>query len=155
MKSTYVLIIFLLVNFGALFVGSKLMGAGPTDNWYQNLNIAPWTPPGFVFGVAWSLIMITFSIYMRNLYMDNAGSFKLILVFFLIQLILNVSWNYTFFNQHQVFLSLIVISSLLILLVFMLFKFSSIFSINFWLLLPYVVWLFIATSLNAYILFNN
>jgi tryptophan-rich sensory protein len=155
MKSYYLLIIFLVINFGALYIGGKLMGTGPTGNWYQNLNIAPWTPPGIVFGLAWTLIMITFSIYMKNVFIENQGSLSLLLILFSIQLVLNISWNYLFFNQHQVLLSLIVISSLLLLLVFMLFKFSSFFSINFWLLLPYVVWLCIATSLNAYVLINN
>lgn len=155
MKSTYILILFLIVNFGALYIGGKLMGTGPTGDWYQSLNLAPWTPPGYVFGIAWTLIMITFSIYMKNLYVAEQGSFTFILILFLIQLALNVSWNFTFFNQHLVLFSLIIITSLFLLLLFMLFKMSSIFSLNFWLLFPYVLWLSIATSLNAYILINN
>lgn len=155
MKSTYILIIFLIVNFGALYIGGKLMGTGPSGEWYQNLNIAPWTPPGYVFGIAWTLIMVTFSIYMKNLFVAQQGSFTFILILFLVQLILNVSWNFTFFNQHLVLISLIIITSLFLLLLFMLFKMSSIFSVNFWLLFPYVLWLSIATSLNAYILINN
>ena len=35
------LLFFLLLNFGALALGSFLMGEGPTGIWYSNLNKAP------------------------------------------------------------------------------------------------------------------
>ena len=52
--------LFLLLNFGALAIGSYFMNNGPQSNWYLTLNKAPWTPPGWVFGVAWTTIMICF-----------------------------------------------------------------------------------------------
>ena len=60
----YRLIIFFLLNFGALGIGGFFTGPGVSSEWYQNLNKAPWTPPGWVFGAAWTTIMICFSIYM-------------------------------------------------------------------------------------------
>ena len=59
--------IFLIINFGALGIGSILMDNGPQSSWYTNLNQAPWTPPGWVFGFAWTTIMFCFSIYMAKL----------------------------------------------------------------------------------------
>jgi len=50
MKYAVTLIIFLLINFGALGVGSWLMKNGPQTQWYLDLNKAPWSPPGWVFG---------------------------------------------------------------------------------------------------------
>lgn len=35
------LIIFLVLNFGALALGSYFTGAGVTSDWYYNLKIAP------------------------------------------------------------------------------------------------------------------
>ena len=61
------LTLFLIVHFAALGLGSALMGTGPMGNWYQDLNKAPWTPPGWVFGAAWTLIMIFLSIAMAKL----------------------------------------------------------------------------------------
>ena len=46
------LIIFLIINFGALGLGVLLMQNGPETDWYLQLNKAPWTPPGWVFGAA-------------------------------------------------------------------------------------------------------
>ena len=44
------------------------MDNGPMTDWYINLNQAPWSPPGWVFGAAWTTIMICFSIYMAYLF---------------------------------------------------------------------------------------
>ena len=59
--------LFLLVNFFALYLGSFLMNGGPKSDWYLALNKAPWTPPGWVFGVSWSLIMLFYAFYMTKL----------------------------------------------------------------------------------------
>jgi benzodiazapine receptor len=58
MKLLKISIFFLVLNFSALAIGSWLMNNGPITNWYMNLNQAPWTPPGWVFGIAWTTIMI-------------------------------------------------------------------------------------------------
>ena len=50
MKAFKVLIVFLIINFGALAMGGWLMNNGPQTDWYLALNKAPWTPPGWVFG---------------------------------------------------------------------------------------------------------
>ena len=68
MKPISYFFIFLAINFGGLAFGSWLMNNGPTSDWYSNLNKAPWTPPGWVFGVAWTTIMICFSIYLAKLF---------------------------------------------------------------------------------------
>ncbi|MEM6378823.1 MAG: TspO/MBR family protein, partial [Bacteroidota bacterium] len=51
-------IIFLILNFVALGIGGFFTGPGTSSEWYNNLNQAPWTPPGWVFGAAWTTIMI-------------------------------------------------------------------------------------------------
>ena len=48
-------ILFLIINFGGLAIGNWFMNNGPISEWYLNLNKAPWTPPGWVFGVAWTI----------------------------------------------------------------------------------------------------
>lgn len=60
------LVLFFVLNFGALALGSYLMGEGPLGSWYTNLNKAPWTPPGWVFGASWTLIMICLSLFMNK-----------------------------------------------------------------------------------------
>ncbi|MDX6747704.1 TspO/MBR family protein [Polaribacter sp. PL03] len=153
MKQLKLTLLFLIINFGGLAIGSWLMNNGPLTNWYTNLNQAPWTPPGIVFGIAWTLIMICFAIYLGKLFKEeNTKKNKLA---FLLQFILNVSWNFIFFNQHFVLLGLIIITLLTALLFVYFLKLSNKVNNYKYLLLPYIIWLCIATSLNLYILVHN
>jgi tryptophan-rich sensory protein len=153
MKQVKLTFLFLILNFGGLAIGSWLMNNGPMTDWYTNLNQASWTPPGWVFGVAWTSIMICFSLYLGKLFTKDYRS-KLIFVF-LVQFILNVSWNYIFFNQRLVLFGLITIVLLTSLIFYYFFKLSKNTSSYKFLLLPYMIWLCIATSLNLYILIHN
>lgn len=149
MKKAGLFILFMFINFGALGFGSWLMNNGPMTDWYIQLNKAPWTPPGWVFGAAWTTIMICFSIYMVFLYTkENSTKVKTL---FLIQVLLNVYWNYAFFNQHQVSFALVNIVLLTILVLYFLVGFRSQLKFKSLLVLPYFIWLCIATSLNYYI----
>ena len=136
-----------------LIVAHIKVGIDGKKGWYLNLDKAPWTPPGWVFGAAWTTIMVCFSVYLVFLFTKNFSKKKLFL--FIIQVLLNVSWNYIFFNQKLVLFALVTIT-LLTSVIFYLFityyKEQKRFS---FLLLPYMVWLCIATSLNLYILIHN
>jgi len=153
MKKPALFLFFLIINFGGLALGSWLMNNGPETLWYQDLNKAPWTPPGWVFGAAWTSIMICFSIYLSVLFKNNY-SFK-ILRLYIAQVILNVGWNYVFFNQHEVTSGLIFIILLTSLIFYFFFTFKKEVKNYSYLLLPYMIWLCIATSLNLYILIHN
>lgn len=151
---TYRLIIFLLINFGALAIGGFFTGKGVPSAWYEGLEKAPWTPPGWVFGFAWTIIMICFTIYMAYLWplIENKN---LLIILFVVQWILNVSWNPTFFYYHNVLAGLFVIVSLTLLVAFFLFMYWPELRLKSIYILPYLIWLMIATSLNAYILIKN
>ncbi len=153
MKQLKLTLLFLMINFGGLAIGRWLMNNGPMTDWYTNLNQAPWSPPGWVFGIAWTIIMICFSIYLGNLFIKNY-SLKLTYIFF-IQFILNVSWNYIFFNQHLILIGFITITLLTTLLFYYFLKLTNKTDNYKYLLLPYMIWLCIATSLNLYILIHN
>jgi tryptophan-rich sensory protein len=153
MKFTKAFLFFMVVNFGGLAIGSWIMDGGPTSLWYTTLNQAPWTPPGIVFGIAWTTIMVLFSIYLGILFQDENTQKNKILYGF--QVILNVSWNFLFFNQHLVLLALINILFLTAIVFYFFFKGSKKTTKIKYLLLPYMIWLCIATSLNLYILIHN
>lgn len=148
------IIIFLIINFIALAIGGLSTKAGVNSNWYMNFNKAPWTPPGYMFGIAWSFIMICFAIYMAYLY-PLYKSKKEILTLFGLQWILNVSWNPIFFYLHQTILGLVIITLLTIVITVFLIKNYTILKLKSIWISPYFIWLLIATSLNAYIVFMN
>ena len=153
MKAFKGLIVFLIINFGALAIGGWLMNNGPQTDWYLALNKAPWTPSGWVFGAAWTIIMICFSIYMTSLYLSY-NTIKL-RTLFAIQVLLNVSWNYVFFNKHLMLPGLLIILLLTVLIFYLLLTNQKKLKLKSLLILPYFIWLCIASSLNFYIVLYN
>ena len=153
MKFALTFIFFLGLNFGALFLGNVLMNNGATSDWYLNLNKAPWTPAGWVFGAAWTSVMLFFSVYMTFLY-QNLKTQKVIL-FYSLHLLFNISWNFIFMNKHMIILGLIDITLLTILMFYFLIAYNKILNNMRFFVLPYCIWLLIATSLNLFIVINN
>jgi benzodiazapine receptor len=83
------IIIFLIINFAGLGLGSLFTSDGVASQWYTNLNQAPWTPPGWVFGAAWTTIMICFAFYMAYAW-EASEDKKPIILLFTIQWLLNM-----------------------------------------------------------------
>ncbi|WP_179352459.1 TspO/MBR family protein [Winogradskyella vidalii] len=154
MKKIYLFILFLIINFGALALGSLFMGDEVTGAWYTSLNKAPWTPPGWVFGAAWTLIMLCFSIYLT--YLFSIRNSKMVMSVYTFAVLLNISWNYLFFNQHLTSFALvnIILLTLVIVYFFITFGDDKLHRLKY-LLTPYIIWLCIATSLNAYVVIYN
>ena len=148
------ILIFLVINFAALGLGGLFTGKGVPSDWYQELNKAPWTPPGWVFGAAWTLIMVLFSFYMAYLW-KNVSNHNILLILFTFQWMLNVGWNPTFFYFQNAILGLLIIISLTLLVAYFLFNYWPVLELKSFYLAPYFIWLLIATSLNAYIVLNN
>ena len=148
------LILFFLLNFGALALGSFLMNNGPSSDWYLGLNKAPWTPPGWVFGFAWSTIMVFFTLYMAFSFKTSSDK-NTLLFLFIVQWILNVAWSPLFFRYQLVFTALIVILLLTLVVGWLLFSQLNSMGLKSLFILPYFLWLFVAVSLNAYVLVKN
>ncbi len=153
MKRAIPFLVFFILNFGALAIGGLFTGSGVASEWYTTANQAPWTPPGWVFGAAWTFIMLCYTIYM-GIAWNRTNSIKMT-PFYVFQWLLNVGWNPVFFYFHQTLpaLLIIVVLTLLLLLKIILFRHSM--KGATWLIVPYFIWLCIATSLNAYIVIYN
>ncbi len=153
MKFLKAFLLFLILNFGALGIGILLMGDGATSEWYQELSKAPWTPENWVFGAAWSTVMFGFSFYMAFLIIERTTT--KVITLYAAQFLLNISWNLVFFNQHLTDISLGVISLLTLIVTALFVTYLNDLKWKSLLILPYLIWLCIATSLNLYIIINN
>jgi len=150
----YRIVCFLIFNFCALALGSMFTKEGVPSSWYVDLVKAPWTPPGWVFGAFWTIIMICFSIYMASAWkvVENKKS---LIILYLLQWILNVSWNPAFFYYHHVLLAIFIITALTGLIAYFLFFYWTRLQLKSLLISPYLIWLLIALSLNVYIYIYN
>ncbi|RCT54710.1 TspO/MBR family protein [Winogradskyella sp. KYW1333] len=154
MKQIHYIILFLILNFVGLALGNFFMGDGPNGIWYNSLNKASWTPPGWVFRVVWTLIMICFSIYLSFLF--SLRKSKYVTTIYGIALLLNISWNYLFFNQHFTSIALYNLIALALVIIYLFISFGDDeLSKMRYLLVPYILWLCIAISLNGYVVLNN
>ena len=154
MKFIARLILFIFLNFIALALGGLFTADGVSSEWYQTIDKAPWTPPGWVFGAAWTFLMICYAIYLAIVWKEKSLQKKNVALYAM-QWILNVSWNPIFFYYHQDILGLINLLLLSAVLFGTVMLNVKSFRAATLLILPYIIWLCIATSLNAYITFNN
>jgi tryptophan-rich sensory protein len=98
--------------------------------------------------------MVCFAFYMGQLWVNAAKNKGLLLRTYGIQWVLNVAWNPVFFYFQKVDIGLLVIVGLLLSVLLIAIKFSRIQKSWTLAIVPYVLWLFVATSLNAYIFFK-
>ncbi|MGL4630954.1 MAG: TspO/MBR family protein [Leadbetterella sp.] len=147
-------VLFLILNFAALAIGASSTSTEVKGIWYSALNKAPWTPPGWFFGLVWTTIMICFAVYM-SFGWEKAQNKKAIVGLYSIQWILNVSWNPIFFAYHQTGIALLIISLLTLLIGYMQFVNLKTLKSKSLLISPYFVWLIVATSLNLYVCVMN
>ena len=120
---------------------------------YKDLNKSKLTPPGFIFGIVWTFLYFLLAIYFV-LGITTKGTSKA-LVYFIIQIAVNLSWTYVFFNKNFQKLAFIMI---LLMILFTCLSFYEMFKVNkvaSYLLIPYIMWLSFATYLNGYIIFKN
>lgn len=153
-SSSFRITLFLILNFAALFIGQYFTGPGVNSEWSQSLNKAPWTPPGWVFAVAWNIIMITYAFWLNSAWQSGQSKF-LWIILYSFQWILNVSWNPVFFYLQEAAWALPILITLTGIVAgsfFLYYRYLGWKSI--W-ILPYVIWLPIAVSLNLYIVLYN
>jgi tryptophan-rich sensory protein len=98
--------------------------------------------------------MICLSVFMNKAIQVDALRTSILWIYG-IQLVLNILWNPLFFNLHWTGLALIEIVLLVFVVGFMALKAKPYLPQLTWLLTPYVIWLSIAITLNAYALQNN
>ena len=120
---------------------------------YKELNKSSLTPPGYVFGIAWTILYIILAIYFVMALLLR-GTEKA-LVYFAIQMVINFSWTYVFFTKNYQRLALIMIILMIIFSVLSMIEMLKINKNVAYLLIPYIVWLCFATYLNSYIILKN
>ncbi len=135
-----------VVLFG--FLSGGFSGSGEEDRWYQALAKPALTPPGWVFGLAWSVLYVLLGLVLAMLlHARGAKGRGLAIGLFLVQLILNYLWSPLVFGAHQVSLGVALIAVILILAIAATFAIRPIRKVAAWMMLPYLVWLGFAGAL--------
>lgn len=140
---TYFLFAIFLLACGA---AGATGGMFPPSDWYQRLNKPSWTPPNWLFPVAWTTLYICMSIAAtRVAMMPGAG---VALALWALQIALNTLWTPVFFGLQRIRAGMGILILLWLSVVgctIALFQLDTIAGLLF---LPYVVWVSVAAALN-------
>lgn len=118
-------------------------------NWFENLNKPFLSPPDWVFTPVWIILYTMMGISLFLFLQGGMSKNKIIpLLFFIIQLGLNILWSPLFFYMQNIFGALICITFLwifILLTIITFYKHSKAASL---LLIPYLIWVSFAFYLN-------
>ena len=126
------------------------------NQWYKTLKKAPWSPPNYVFGIVWPILYTLMAISVALVWSNKkCYPYCSPITFFLVQLAFNLIWTTIFFKWQMpklAFLDLLIIMGI----TFYTYKqFLPISKTAAYLLVPYMLWLCVAFSLNLYIILMN
>jgi translocator protein len=116
--------------------------------WYVTLNKPFFTPPNYLFGPVWTSLFIMMGIACYLIWQSTHESKNKALTIYVIQLALNFSWSFVFFQFHQLGLAFIIIVCMWLSIFTTIVFFRKINNIAAWLLIPYILWVSYASALN-------
>ena len=133
-----------------------LANSGFTNPWFDALRKPGFMPPGWVFGVAWTILYILIGLSLAMLlHARGAQKRERALILFGLSLVLNFAWSPVFFGMHKVTLGLSLIAAMIVCTIGLIFALWKIRIVAALLLYPYLGWLMFASALNYKILELN
>ncbi|MBV6664223.1 tryptophan-rich sensory protein [Pseudomonas yamanorum] len=122
-------------------------------DWYATLVKPSFTPPNWLFPVAWTIIylLLAWAGYRLTLI---PGS-EIVLALWATQIALNTLWTPVFFGAHRILAGMVIITLLWLVVAAMVLLTVRLDLITGLILFPYLVWLSVAAALNFSILRNN
>ena len=121
---------------------------------YNTLTKPPLSPPGFIFGIVWTILYILMGVLYGLLSTKNLTDYNIKRIYYL-QLIVNLIWPIIFFVLKWRLVSCIWIIVLVLLIIYMIVIFYKKNKISAYIQIPYLLWTIFATYLNIGIYLLN
>ncbi len=121
--------------------------------WYADLKKPTFTPPNWMFPLAWTIIylLLAWAGYRLTLLPDSQP----VLALWAAQIALNTLWTPVFFGAHHVLAAMIILVVLWLVVALMIALAMQLDVITGLILFPYLAWLTVAAAVNFSILRNN
>lgn len=150
----------LVGSLALVFVVAAIGGlgtAGGLRDWYDDLDKAPWNPPGWVFGPAWTVLYVLMAVAAWLVARTGLEqrAVQVALALYVAQLALNLAWSWLFFGARAPGWALVDIVLLCVLVAATMVAFWRVDTTAAVLLVPYLAWVLFAMSLNAWIVVKN
>jgi benzodiazapine receptor len=146
----WALVLVAILTLNALGGLSALVGDPPPQNaWYQTLTLPAWQPPGWAFGLAWTLLYSLLGLVLARILMAPAGiDQRRALALFAFQFALNLAWSPLFFAAGAIIPALALLLVLWVAAVATTLALARVERWLAWAMVPYLVWLSYAAVLN-------
>ncbi|MEY3399948.1 MAG: hypothetical protein RLZZ486_416 [Actinomycetota bacterium] len=143
---------FVAAAIGIALVFIYAIGSGvwvsSSPGWYTSLVRPPWQPPSFIFGIIWPYNFVMLGIAAVNVAQSlNRNQTLIWLGFFAASIAAALTWAYQFYVPHNLSvaaIALVTAALLTIPVLYLTFKASLLIGV---LLLPYQIWVIIASTL--------
>ena len=117
--------------------------------WYEALDKPFFTPPGWVFGPAWTTLYVLMGVAAWRVWREAGfAEAKVALALFFVQLLFNAAWSPVFFGMRRMDLAFPVIVALWLFIAATIGAFAQHDRPAAWLLAPYLGWVTFASALN-------
>lgn len=142
-----------LIFLGACAAAGATGSMFPPGPWYRALAKPSWTPPDWVFPVAWSYLYLALAFAGARVALLEASAYTM--AFWALQIALNTLWTPVFFGLQKLKAGMVILVLLWLSVAGLLVSLWSLDSLAFWVTAPYILWVSIAGALNASILMRN
>jgi tryptophan-rich sensory protein len=137
----------------ACFAAGSTGGLFSPGEWYDRLRKPWWTPPNWLFPVAWTLLYVCMAAAGARVAVSPDNGIAM--AFWALQIALNGLWTPVFFGLKKMRLGLIVLSGLWLSVAASVVALWQVDMIAGLLFLPYLAWVSVAGALNASVLRLN
>jgi translocator protein len=142
MQSFAAFVVFALLVVVAASSGATFM----PGEWYAALNKPAWTPPDWLFPVAWTILYIM--IALAGWLAWRAAGWSAAVAIWGVALILNALWSYLMFGRHDIGLALVDVAALWLAIAAFIWTAWPLDARAAALFVPYLLWVTFAAALN-------
>lgn len=128
------------------------------DEWYEQINRPSWTPPNWLFPIAWTILYIAIAYAASRIAGAeglSASDVGAALGLWAMQIAFNTLWSPIFFGLKRLGSAMVVIGFLWLSVAGTMIAFWSIDAVAGWIFVPYLIWCSYAGALNFWIWRNN
>ena len=120
------------------------------STWYSTLAKPWWSPPNWLFGPIWTTLYVLMGIGLFLVWREgiHRRDVRFAILIFAVQLVLSLLWSVVFFSFHALFGSFIIVMFLWLAILANIIAFLIISKWAGLLLVPYIIWVSIASYLN-------
>lgn len=141
------------IALGACMAAATTGSVFPPGAWYQKLDRPAWTPPNWLFPIAWTLLYIAMSVAVARV-AGKPGA-EVAMMLWALQIALNTLWTPIFFGLRRLGGAIVVIGAMWLAVAactVMLWELDVVAGVLF---VPYLIWVSYAGALNVSIWRRN